>query len=154
MAVDLDVQRDSSAPGVPSDEDFYGWVAAATGDEAVSLSIRLVDAEESRRLNAEYRGKDRPTNVLSFPLELPGRVLAELPSRPIGDLAICAPLVLSEAAEQGKPPEHHWAHLTIHGVLHLLGHDHEEEAEASRMEALEVRLLRGLGIPDPYRLES
>jgi probable rRNA maturation factor len=132
---------------------FQGWITAVTGDAPVSVAVRVVNEEESRRLNAVYRGKDRPTNVLSFPAELPGEVLAELPFRPLGDLVICAPLVAAESREQGKPERDHWAHLTVHGVLHLQGHDHETDAEATVMEALEIAALATLGVPDPYATE-
>jgi probable rRNA maturation factor len=137
--------------GLPAPASFRRWVGAALRGarrrKPAELAIRLVDAAEGRELNRQYRGKDYATNVLSFPAELPPGV--DLPL--LGDLAICAPVVLHEAADQGKPPAHHWAHLTIHGVLHLLGHDHVAEADAERMEALETRILAGLGIPDPYR---
>lgn len=153
MGPDVTVLRDSGVTGSPADEQFRAWVAAVVDERPVSLTIRLVDEAESRQLNARYRDRDRPTNVLSFPLELPEPVLEALPSRPVGDLAICAPLVAREAKAQGKPLEHHWAHLTVHGLLHLLGHDHEEASEAEAMEALEVSVLQRLGIPDPYRPE-
>jgi probable rRNA maturation factor len=136
--------------GVPAAASFRRWVEAtlrgARRRSAAELSIRIVDAEEGRALNRDYRGKDYATNVLSFPAELPPG--ANLPL--IGDLAICAPVVAREAAEQGKPARDHWAHMTVHGVLHLLGHDHVEEAEAEAMEALETRILAGFGIADPY----
>jgi probable rRNA maturation factor len=137
--------------GVPAPASFRRWVAAALRGarrrRPVELAIRIVDAIEGRALNRDYRGKDYATNVLSFPAELPSGV--DLPL--LGDLAICAPVVLREAAEQGKPVAHHWAHLTVHGVLHLLGHDHLVDADAERMEALETRIHATLGIPDPYR---
>ena len=136
--------------GIPAANSFRRWVRAALQGggrrKPVELSVRIVDADEGRALNHDYRGKDYATNVLSFPAELPPSVLLPL----IGDLAICAPVVLREAAEQGKTPRDHWAHLTIHGVLHLLGYDHVDEAEAIAMEALETRILGGLGIADPY----
>jgi probable rRNA maturation factor len=110
------------------------------------VSVRIVDTEEGQALNLQYRGRDYATNVLSFPVELPPGVNLPL----IGDLVICAPVVAREAAEQGKKPADHWAHLTIHGTLHLLGYDHIDEAEAETMEALETRVLAGLGIADPY----
>ena len=137
--------------GLPAPVSFRRWVAAALRGarrrKPAELAIRLVDTTEGRALNRDYRGKDYATNVLSFPAELPPGV--DLPL--LGDLAICAPVVLREAADQGKLPAHHWAHLTIHGVLHLLGYDHIIEADAGRMEALETRILAGLGISDPYR---
>lgn len=153
MPLELTVLRDDGVGAAPADEQFRAWVSAAVENRPVSLSIRLVDEAESRQLNARFRGKDQPTNVLSFPVGLPAPVVEALPARPLGDLAICAPLVATEAEAQGKPVEHHWAHLTVHGVLHLLGHDHQQEAEAEAMEALEVSLLDRFGIPDPYRPE-
>jgi probable rRNA maturation factor len=135
---------------VPAAASFRRWVDAALRGarrrKRTELSIRLVDVDEGRALNLAYRGKDYATNVLSFPVELPPGVRSPL----IGDLAICAPVVQREAAEQHKRERDHWAHLTVHGVLHLLGHDHLDEAEAEAMEALETRILAGLGIADPY----
>jgi len=136
--------------GVPSPASFRQWVAAALRGarrrKPAEVAIRIVDTDEGQALNRDYRGKDYATNVLSFPAELPPGV--DLPL--IGDLAICAPVVAREAAEQGKKPRDHWAHLTVHGTLHLLGYDHLEDAEAEAMEALETRILAGLGIADPY----
>ena len=136
--------------GVPSAASFRQWVNAALAGakrrKPTELSIRIVDTTEGRELNRDYRGKDYATNVLSFPAELPPGVQLPL----IGDLAICAPVVIREATEQGKPARHHWAHMTVHGVLHLLGYDHIVDAEAEAMEALETRILGKLGIADPY----
>jgi probable rRNA maturation factor len=136
--------------GLPSAASFRRWVEAALHGakrrKPTELAIRIVDVDEGRALNHHYRGKDYATNVLSFPAELPPGIALPL----IGDLAICAPVVLREAAEQAKLPRDHWAHLTIHGVLHLLGYDHIDDAEANVMEALETRILAGLGIADPY----
>jgi len=124
------------------------WVGAATAGRvaAAEVGIRVVGADEGRRLNREYRGQDRPTNVLAFPAELP----PELGLPMLGDLVICAEVVVREAVEQGKSPEAHWAHLVVHGTLHLLGLDHRTETEAARMEAVEIQILQGLGYPDPY----
>ncbi|OZB61114.1 MAG: rRNA maturation RNase YbeY [Lysobacterales bacterium 14-68-21] len=140
--------------GVPSAASFRQWVEAALRGakrrRATELSIRLVDADEGRALNRDYRGKDYATNVLSFEADLPSELKLPL----IGDIVICAPVVAREAAEQGKATRDHWAHLTVHGVLHLLGHDHIEETEAAAMEALETRILAGLGIADPYTTDD
>ena len=147
MAIELDLQRAERFENAPADEQFETWVTAvlqSRGD--AELTIRLVGREESRTLNHTYRGKDRETNVLSFPSELPDGVDIPL----LGDIVICAPLVEQEALEQAKPVEHHWAHLTLHGLLHLLGYDHVEESDAKEMEALETSLLASLGISDPY----
>ena len=147
---DVHVSYAVPRPGLPSATSFRRWVEAALRGakrhKPVELAIRMVDTDEGRALNREYRGKDYATNVLSFPAELPPGVALPL----IGDLAICAPVVLREAAEQGKLPRDHWAHMTIHGVLHLLGYDHIEDSEADTMEALETRILAGLGIGNPY----
>ena len=140
------------------------WAGTAIGRRAAGgeIGVRVVGSAESRRLNARYRGKDRPTNVLSFPpAPLPGRMASppaahgprpDDESRPLGDLVICAQVVRSEARAQGKPLEAHWAHLVVHGALHLIGYDHEREAEARRMERREIAVLRRLGFDNPYRI--
>ncbi len=136
--------------GLPAATSFRRWVAATLAtaklDPASEVSIRIVDTDEGRQFNARYRHKDYATNVLSFPAELPEGI--DLPL--LGDLVVCAPVVQHEAQAQGKPERDHWAHLTAHGILHLAGHDHIQPGEAARMEALEVKILAGLGIPDPY----
>ncbi len=135
--------------GLPAAVSFRRWVAAALAGRirAADLGIRLVDAREGRALNRHYRGKDYATNVLSFPADLPEGVTLPL----LGDIVLCAPVVAREAREQGKPLAEHYAHLTVHGVLHLLGWDHEDSREAECMERLEREILAGLGIADPYR---
>lgn len=115
--------------------------------DATTVCIRVVGIRASRRLNREYRGKDRPTNVLSFPASATERELAGS----LGDLAICAPVVGAEARAQRKPPAAHWAHMVVHGVLHLHGYDHETPRQAQAMEGLEVEILRGFGYQNPYR---
>jgi probable rRNA maturation factor len=114
---------------------------------AAEITLRLVDEPESQALNRAYRGIDRPTNVLSFSYDPPPGSDAL-----VGDLVICAPVVAREATAQGKAPEAHWAHLVVHGTLHLLGHDHQNDEEAREMESLEVQILAELGFPDPYAL--
>jgi len=147
VKMNLELQIATRTPDLPPAEDFETWARTALGDEPRrSLVIRIVDEAESRRLNRDYRGKDRPTNVLSFPFEAPPGV----PDEHLGDLVICAPVVRREAKEQGKVEARHWAHMVIHGVLHLRGHDHQHDAEAEIMENLERQLLAGLGLPDPY----
>ncbi|KUJ83315.1 rRNA maturation RNase YbeY [Microbulbifer flavimaris] len=145
----LDVQRASRADDLPTDEQIRQWVLAALNGHRneAELSVRIVDADESQQLNRDYRGKDKPTNVLSFPADLPEAVALPL----LGDLVICAPVVATEAAEQHKAAPAHWAHMVVHGTLHLLGYDHIEDAEAEIMESLEVKVLAGLGIADPYQ---
>jgi len=148
MTIEIEVQYAVDAEGLPAPADFRRWAAAALGDRAAAeLAVRVVGRAESRRLNATYRGKDAATNVLSFSADLPPGV--DLPL--LGDIVICAPLVAEEAISQHKALTDHWAHLTVHGVLHLLGHDHHDDAEAAEMEALETRILTGLGLADPWR---
>ncbi|RRQ23029.1 rRNA maturation RNase YbeY [Thiohalobacter thiocyanaticus] len=145
----LDLQIETGAGDVPSAVDFQRWAEAAwRGEAGAELTLRLVDEAESAGLNRTYRGKSGPTNVLSFPVDagdLPG---LELPL--LGDLVICAPVVAREAAEQDKTAEAHWAHMVVHGMLHLQGYDHLEPAQAVEMESLETDILRRLGYPDPY----
>ncbi len=146
--IDLDLQVAVEAPDLPAEADIHRWVEAAVGDAMgeAQLTVRVVDEDEIRELNATYRGKDYATNVLSFPFEAPPGV--ELPL--LGDIIVCAAVVAREAAEQDKPLEAHWAHMVIHGTLHLLGYDHIKEAEAEEMEGLEIRLLADLGYANPY----
>lgn len=149
MELHLDLDNVSESQDyLPTEGDFVSWLTLAlTGKrEEAELSIRLVGTEESQGLNHQYRGKDKPTNVLSFPADLPPEL--ELPL--LGDLVICVPVVSEEAQEQGKEAIAHWAHMTIHGCLHLLGYDHINDDEAQTMEALETQLLNELGYPDPY----
>ncbi len=115
------------------------------------IGIACVDHDESHHLNLEYRQKDKSTNVLSFPSDIPEEVLAMLDALPIGDLVICIPVVLTEAQEQSKTPLEHFTHMLVHGVLHLMGYDHEtSEADAEQMEALEIEILAKLGLNNPY----
>ncbi|MGB9430502.1 MAG: rRNA maturation RNase YbeY [Gammaproteobacteria bacterium] len=146
--IQVTIQKLTRVEAVPTRAQFVRWVNAALKGRrgSTELTIRIVDERESATLNRTYRHKDHATNVLSFPTGLP---LAIEPSL-LGDLVICAPVVLREAAEQGKPVDSHWAHLTVHGVLHLLGYDHEAEAQAREMESMETAVLAGLGFPDPY----
>ncbi len=142
----INVQRRVTAAGIPAPSSLRAWaMAALEGATPGEITIRIVAEEESAALNGKFRHKPYATNVLSFPYE------AEAPSEQVlGDLVICAPVVAREAAEQNKPPHAHWAHMVVHGVLHLLGHDHIQEDEAERMEAKERQILARLGFPDPY----
>ncbi|MGB5736058.1 MAG: rRNA maturation RNase YbeY [Thiohalocapsa sp.] len=159
MELIVDLQIASEAQDIPVPTSIEGWVKSALSEgsdassDAAELTIRIVDATESAELNQSFRGRAGPTNVLSFPFDLPPGIdteaLSKMPTL-LGDLVICAPVVAREAAEQGKPPTAHWAHMVVHGVLHLLGHDHIEPAEATRMETLETAIMRGLGFPPPY----
>ncbi len=151
MKLLVDIQTASREP-VPSEQDISHWIAAAlngrTAQEQVEVCVRLVDNAEMSQLNANYRGKKGPTNVLSFPADLPPDLNLPL----LGDIVICAPVVATEAAHQGKNTAAHWAHMTIHGILHLLGYDHIEEEEAAIMEALESAILRQLDYGCPYEI--
>ena len=142
MNLELQLATEATeATGLPAQADFERWAGAALEDEPRrGLVIRLVDEAESRQLNRDYRGRDKPTNVLSFLFEAPPGV----PSEHLGDLVICAPVVAREALEQGKSPAHHWAHMVVHGVLHLLGHDHDRADRAEAMETLEIAALSRL----------
>jgi len=147
VTTELHVQRATRFRPQPDDSQIARWVETAlAGRPQAILTVRIVDLEEIRRLNERYRGKDSATNVLSFPADLPEQIGLPL----LGDVVICAPLVAEEAQSQGKSVEAHWAHLTIHGVLHLLGYDHQQSADAAVMEDLEIALLNSLGLPDPY----
>ncbi len=164
------VQYATARAGVPHAKSFSRWAnvayAAATRSKVrmpmpMPMTIRIIGATESRTLNRTYRGKDKPTNVLSFPGEGAGPkgssisilIRAASPEPRVlelGDLAICAPVVAREAREQGKPPRAHWAHMVVHGVLHLLGYDHENDRDAEVMESREVKILSQFGIANPY----
>lgn len=148
MAIDVDVQVAVDGCFLPSTAELTQWVEVVLAGrlEQAEVCIRLVSAEESQELNHTWRGKDKPTNVLSFPFEAPPGIDTSL----IGDLAICAEVVAAEAQEQQKPLSAHWAHMVIHGVLHLIGFDHINDADAEEMEALEIQLLAQLNFPNPY----
>ena len=149
MTITICVDRASEHPN-PDDESFRRWVSAALaacGRSEGHVDLKVVDESEIQTLNREFRGKDKPTNVLSFPTDFPEGVPCDL----LGDIALCAPIVAQEASQQQKAVLDHWAHLTIHGTLHLLGHDHIEDAEAEKMENLEVSILKEFNISDPYQ---
>jgi probable rRNA maturation factor len=153
--VSLDVSVGYAVPraGVPAPASFRKWIAAALQDRIrdADLAVRLVGAREGRALNRHYRGKDYATNVLSFPAETDGVKLPKGVTMPLlGDLVLCAPVVAREAREQKKPLLAHYAHLTVHGTLHLLGWDHGDDREAECMEQLEREILAGIGVEDPY----
>jgi probable rRNA maturation factor len=148
VIVDLDLAMTES---VPAGALFQRWAdAAADLGVHAELSIRIVDEAESAELNQSYRHKTGPTNILSFPCEVPSGVPNDL----LGDLVICAPVVEREAREQGKLAEAHWAHMVVHGVLHLRGYDHLHDVEAEQMESMEIQILSGLGYPNPYEIEE
>lgn len=153
MHIQLDFQNASSTEtsALPDERDLLSWLNAVFASQPAiftepSICVRVVDEAESEELNSTYRGKHSPTNVLSFPAELPPGVDIEL----LGDLVICAQVVAREAEEQAKAPAAHWAHMIVHGCLHLLGYDHIEDDEADAMEALETEILQALDFPPPY----
>jgi probable rRNA maturation factor len=150
MSLCVDIQTASAEP-VPSEDEIRGWIVAALTDlsprKETEISVRLVDTEEMTTLNETFRSKSGPTNVLSFPSNLPDELRLPL----LGDIVICAPVVRAEAAQQGKSLSAHWAHMTVHGTLHLLGYDHITEEEAAAMEALESAILTRLDYPCPYK---
>lgn len=154
LQIDLSISDDISealVSTIPTAEQFQAWCQAAFSGQktAAHMDVRIVDNAESQALNSEYRGKDKPTNVLSFPMDIP----FDVGTRVLGDLAIAVEVVEQEAKEQGKPADAHWAHMVVHGVLHLLGYDHLEDEEAESMEQLEREILAQLGYSDPYLIK-
>ena len=147
--LELDVSYAARQPWVPGPRRLAGWAAAALAPARKSwvLSVRIVGLARSRSLNSHYRHKDKPTNVLSFS----GAGSVPDGRHFLGELVICAPVVAREALAQAKSLESHWAHMTVHGVLHLLGFDHEHEPEAAKMASKEIQILDRLGFSDPYR---
>ncbi|UUO24740.1 rRNA maturation RNase YbeY [Colwellia sp. M166] len=146
ITVDLQVACDNKV--VPESHDFQRWAEAALTpyQKPFELTIRLVNNDEGRQLNHQYRGKDKATNVLSFPFEVPDGIELDL----LGDLVICVDVVEQETIEQNKTANAHWAHMVVHGCLHLLGFDHIEDDEAEEMEALETKIITALGFAAPY----
>ncbi|MCY4472010.1 MAG: rRNA maturation RNase YbeY [Kistimonas sp.] len=150
MSVMLDLQVASCSRQLPTSESLSQWVSSAVGTRRTQaqVSVRLVDAEEGQQLNWQWRGIQKATNVLSFPADLPQEVAAEVPL--LGDIVVCVPVVEQEARTQDKSLAAHWAHMVVHGTLHLLGYDHQTGQEALVMERLEADILRELGFDDPY----
>lgn len=151
MSFDCDIQYETAGE-LPTEAQFNAWVHAALSTQLSEgeLCIRVVTPAESQTLNHTYRGKDKPTNVLSFPFEVPEGIPLQL----LGDLVICADIVKQEAEEQKKALFDHWAHMVVHGCLHLIGFDHINDAEAEEMESLEKKILASIDIADPYREEN
>ncbi len=149
--INIDLQNATSSQPLPTRSQFKQWVTAALSHlgKSGTVVIRIVDSNESAALNRQYRHKTGPTNVLSFPIDLPPGIESPL----LGDIVICASLVTEESAKTGKTIESHWAHLVIHGVLHLLEYDHIKEEDAEVMEALEIKILKQLKFPDPYNID-
>ena len=152
MSIILDLQLASSASNLPSEAQIQSWLNAAVSpfQPVAEVTVRIVDETESQQLNFDYREKDKPTNVLSFPFQCPPGI--ELPL--LGDLVICAGVVAQEAKEQNKALDAHWAHMVVHGSLHLLGFDHINDDDASEMEAEEIQILAELGFADPYLIQD
>ena len=148
MSIELELQIATEAKTLPHPSQFREWVSVALWNriDTAELTIRIVDEVEAAQLNEDYRGKKGPTNVLSFPYEpMPGVL-----SRSLGDIVICAPLVGQEAEQKNKPLLDYWAHIVVHGTLHLLGYNHEEDEEAIEMQSLETEILLQLGFLPPY----
>jgi len=149
MKLTVRVQYAAARAGLPANSSIAKWAGAAlqgVRKKRMVLSVRLVGAKEGAILNRRYRAKPGPTNVLSFPFECPPGAHTDV----LGDLVICAPVVRREASRQGKAERAHWAHMVVHGILHLRGYDHKNRRDATNMEALEIRILKGLGFPNPY----
>ena len=160
MSVILDLQLASDCSDIPAQQDIQLWLNTLLCYQQLDnkeITVRIVDDAEIHQLNQQYRGKDKATNVLSFPFEMPELVLPdgvhldESMSNFLGDIVICAQVVKQESKQQNKMIGHHWAHMLIHGTLHLLGYDHIEEHDAQEMEGIEIAILRKLGIDDPYQ---
>lgn len=156
MKLSLSLQQDFQAPELVLKRAYIKKVIETAlryidFNQDCEIGIACVDNDESHKLNLEYRQKDKPTNVLSFPSDIPEEVLPMLDAWPMGDLVICIPVVLQEAIDQSKTPIEHFTHMLVHGVLHLMGYDHEtSEADAEEMEALEIKILAKLGFDNPY----
>ncbi|HCS62926.1 MAG TPA: rRNA maturation RNase YbeY [Cellvibrio sp.] len=150
MTYQIDIESNSQNQQIPALPELERWISAALQSQSfedAEVSVYIVDEDEGQELNAQYRGKDYPTNVLSFPADIAEEVGVPL----LGDLVVCAPVVEREAQEQGKTLQAHWAHMLIHGTLHLVGFDHIDDDEAETMETLETQIVTGLGYPAPYQ---
>ncbi|MGF1764792.1 rRNA maturation RNase YbeY [Aliivibrio kagoshimensis] len=153
MSIELDLQIASqNSEGLPTESDFQLWLSTTVSlfQPQAEVTIRIVDETESQQLNFDYRGKEKPTNVLSFPFDVPPGIEIDL----LGDLIICRQVVEQEAEQQNKSLAAHWAHMVVHGSLHLLGYDHIEDEEAEEMESLETEIMIKMNFPDPYLSEK
>jgi probable rRNA maturation factor len=148
VIIELSISDEVEEAALPTEEDFQHWAQASyLGDDEAVVSLQIVGSDEMRELNNDYRGKDKPTNVLSFPMELPEEVGINI----LGDLALCDEVIEMEAKQQDKPAEAHWAHMLVHGMLHLQGYDHIDDADAEVMEAKEIEIMKNLGFDNPYK---
>lgn len=156
MTTHVDIEVASGSSTIPVTDQIEQWISTALAAvsglqmDDTEVSVYIVDEAESQELNLRYRHQDKPTNVLSFPAEIPEELNLPL----LGDLVVCAPVVEREAIEQQKTLEAHWAHMVVHGTLHLLGYDHINDPDAEEMENLETRILTGMGFPAPYELNE
>lgn len=149
MSITVDIQQVSKNTDIPTPDQIQQWINGVLlpKHDGIELTVRIVDIVESQALNHQYRGKDKPTNVLSFPFEVPEGIELNL----LGDLVVCADIVSKEAAAQHKTAQAHWAHMLVHGCLHLLGYDHINDSDAEYMEAREIDILDKLGFNNPYK---
>lgn len=148
IIIELSISDDVNEEHLPKEENFQRWAEASyAGDDEMVASLQVVSSDEMQNLNKDYRGKDKPTNVLSFPMELPEEVGINI----LGDLALCDEVIEAEARQQAKTSEAHWAHMIVHGMLHLQGYDHIEDDEAEAMEAKEIKIMKSLGFENPYK---
>ncbi len=148
VIVELSISDEVDAAAMPSEENFQQWAQSCyPGEDEAVVSLQIVSSEEMQELNKTYRAKDKPTNVLSFPMELPEEVGINI----LGDLALCADVIEAEAKQQSKESAAHWAHMVVHGMLHLQGYDHIEDGEAEAMEAGEIEIMKTLGFENPYQ---
>lgn len=152
----IEIQRPADGPGIPANDRLTAWAEAtlAAARRKGDITLRLADVEEMTQLNSDYRGKTGATNVLSFPFDAPPGLPEEALPALLGDIIICPDVVSHEAAEQGKTETAHWAHMVVHGVLHLCGYDHQDSIGAERMESLETDILGAAGFSDPYKTEE
>lgn len=150
--LDVEIQNEQTTTAIPYTDAITGWATCAwLGDGDAQVSLRIVDADEIQQMNRDYRGKDKATNVLSFPMDMPAELTSKVELNLLGDLVICAAVVETEANEQHKTLDSHWAHMIIHGMLHLQGYDHQTDEQAKEMETLEIKLLQQQGFDNPYQ---
>lgn len=153
--LDLLIQNQQQSVEVPDEQLLQQWAASALLTEKdTQVSLMIVDEVQSQKLNKEYRGKDKPTNILSFPMDMPAELSAEVEMNMLGDLVVCAAVVQREAQQQEKSLSAHWAHMLVHGMLHLQGYDHIDSSDADEMESIEIKMLNQLGFENPYQQVS